>query len=39
MVGAAQPPENVKVALLDPIPDPIEPHVDGLRLFLGVRSA
>jgi len=29
-VGAARLPENVKLALLDPILDPIESHVDGL---------
>jgi len=33
-VGAARLPENVKLALLDPIPDPIELHVDGLQPFL-----
>jgi len=29
-VGAARLPENVKVALPDPIPDPVESHIDGL---------
>jgi len=34
MVGTARLPENVKLALPDPIPDPIELHVDGLGLLL-----
>jgi len=33
-VGTAWPPENVKLALSDPILDPIELHVDGLQPFL-----
>jgi len=38
MVGTAQLPENVELALPDMIPDPIESHVDdlGLLLFGGV---
>ena len=34
MVGDAQLPKNVKLALSDTIPDPIEAHVDGFRPFL-----
>ncbi len=33
-VGRAQLPENVKLALLDLVLDPIEWHVDGLGLLL-----
>jgi len=29
-IGAAWTPEDVKLSLSDPIPDPIEPHVNGL---------
>ena len=33
-VGVARLPKDVKLSLSDTIPDPIEAHVDGFRLFL-----
>jgi len=33
-IGAAQLPENVELALVDPVPDPIKAHVNGLGSFL-----
>jgi len=34
MVGTAGSPENLKLALPDSVPDPIEPHVNGFGLLL-----